>query len=185
MESAGLQSLTAAGCYKYGVHKRFPTVVSFHDTASSPSMRVYWDAACLSHDPPHEILSGRLVPYFESPDRVRKIKQSLEDNGTFQILQAEDDWPQIREHILAVHSLDYLEYMESIYDEWVIIGGDKVRRVFARHDCLCPHLIADCRVPGDISTQPAPARLRPKCQDHVSFGEARQVLPRDGWFQLR
>ncbi|RPD64780.1 Arginase/deacetylase [Lentinus tigrinus ALCF2SS1-6] len=88
-------------------------------------MRVYWDAVCLSHNPPHEILSGKLVPYYESPDRVRKVKQALEENGTFQILPAEDDWPQIREHILAVHSHDYLEYLETIYDEWVAIGGDK------------------------------------------------------------
>ncbi|RDX50512.1 Arginase/deacetylase [Lentinus brumalis] len=88
-------------------------------------MRVYWDPTCLSHDPPHEILSGRLVPYLESPDRVRRIKQSLEEDDTFQIISADDDWPDINVHILAVHSHDYLQYLETIYEEWVAVGGDK------------------------------------------------------------
>ncbi|KAI0701243.1 hypothetical protein C8T65DRAFT_788917 [Cerioporus squamosus] len=88
-------------------------------------MRVYWDTTCLSHNPSHEILSGKLVPYLESPARVQKIKTSLEENGTFEIVPAEDDWPDIREHILAVHSHDYLQYLENIYEEWVAVGGDK------------------------------------------------------------
>lgn len=75
------------------------------------------------------------MPYFESPNRVRKIKQSLEQNSTFQILPAEDDsdWPNLREHILAVHRHDYLEYIETIYDEWVAVGGDKVEHLLHRH----------------------------------------------------
>ncbi len=97
-------------------------------------MIVYWDATCLSHDPPHEILSGRLVPYLESPDRVRKIKQSLEEDDAFQILPADDDWPDISVHILAVHSHDYLQYLETIYEEWVAVGGDKVEHIL--HSCI-------------------------------------------------
>ena len=93
-------------------------------------MKVFWHAESLLHDPPHEILSGRLVPYLESPDRLQKIKTALERDDSFEIVLAQDDWPpDIRDHILAVHTKDYLEYLETIYDEWVAIGGDKVRRL--------------------------------------------------------
>lgn len=89
-------------------------------------MKVYWDADTLLHNPPHEILSGRLVPYIESPERLLRIKQALDQNAAFEIIPATDDWPDIKEHILAVHSEDYLDYLENIYDEWVSVGGDKV-----------------------------------------------------------
>ena len=93
-------------------------------------MKVYWHADCLLHDPPHEILSGRLVSYQESPDRVRLIKSSLEQNDTFDINIAEQDWPDIRTHILAVHSAEYLGFLETIYEEWTAIGGDKVGQAY-------------------------------------------------------
>ncbi|KAM5539348.1 hypothetical protein V8D89_006982 [Ganoderma adspersum] len=89
-------------------------------------MKVFWHPQSLLHDPPHEILSGRLVPYLESPDRLQKIKTALEQDDSFEIDSAQDDWPpDIRNHILAVHAKDYVEYLETIYDEWVAIGGDK------------------------------------------------------------
>ncbi|KAI1786800.1 hypothetical protein LXA43DRAFT_897299 [Ganoderma leucocontextum] len=89
-------------------------------------MKVFWDSKSLLHDPPHEILSGRLVPYLESPDRLRKIKAALGQDDSFEIVPAEDDWPlDIKAYILAVHSEDYVEYLETIYDEWVAIGGDR------------------------------------------------------------
>lgn len=51
----------------------------------------------------------------------------LEEDGSFEIVSAQDDWPpNIKDHILAVHSEDYLEYLETIYGEWVAAGGDKV-----------------------------------------------------------
>ena len=91
-------------------------------------MKVFWHAESLLHDPPHEILSGRLVPYLESPDRLQKIKTTLEQDDSFEIVSAQDDWPpDVKDYILAVHSKEYLEYLETIYDEWVAIGGDKVR----------------------------------------------------------
>ena len=91
-------------------------------------MKVFWHAESLLHDPPHEILSGRLVPYLESPDRLQKIKSAFEQDDSFEIVSAEDDWPpNVKDYILAVHSEEYVKYLETIYDEWVAIGGDKVR----------------------------------------------------------
>lgn len=98
-------------------------------------MKVFWHADCLVHDPPHEILSGRLVPYLESPGRVQRIKSSLEEHDAFQVVAAEDEWPDVKTHILAVHSEEYVDYLETIYDQWTAISGDRVRsilRLFAQ-----------------------------------------------------
>ena len=89
-------------------------------------MKVFWEADCLLHNPPHEILSGRLVPYLESPDRMRRIKGALEQDDRFELVPADRDWPDIKSHILAVHSAEYVDYLETIYEEWTAIGGDKV-----------------------------------------------------------
>ncbi|KAI0756130.1 Arginase/deacetylase [Daedaleopsis nitida] len=89
-------------------------------------MKVFWDVTSLLHDPPHEILSGRLVQYLECPDRLQRIKTALEQDDAFEIIPVQsDDWPKIRTYILTVHSEDYLDYLETIYDEWTAIGGDK------------------------------------------------------------
>ena len=104
------------------------------------TMKVFWHNETLLHNPPHEILSGRLVPYLESPDRVQTIKGALEQSDAFEIVPAEDNWPEdVKEHILAVHSKDYVDYLETIYDEWIAIGGDRVRRQILIHRCLKSH----------------------------------------------
>ena len=103
-------------------------------------MKVFWHNETLLHNPPHEMLSGRLVPYLESPDRVQTIKGALEQSDAFEIVPAEDNWPEdVKEHILAVHSKDYVDYLETIYDEWIAIGGDRVRRQILIHRCLKSH----------------------------------------------
>ncbi|KAI0640253.1 hypothetical protein C8Q77DRAFT_1214524 [Trametes polyzona] len=72
-------------------------------------MKVFYDSDCLLHNPPHEILSGRLVPCFESPARP-----------------AEQDWPhELSHYIHMVHTEDYVKHIQTIYDDWVAGGGDK------------------------------------------------------------
>ncbi|KAH9854417.1 Arginase/deacetylase [Lenzites betulinus] len=89
-------------------------------------MKVYHDSECLLHNPSHEILSGRLVPYLESPTRVERIKDALQKIPSFELLLAEQDWPHaIEEYIRMVHADDYINHVKSIYDEWVASGGDK------------------------------------------------------------
>ena len=99
-----------------------------HPCRAPAIMRVYWHPGTLLHNPPHEILSGRLVPYLESPDRLDKIRQALEQGDIFDIISVEDDWSdeELNQHILAVHSSEYVKYLRTIYDEWVAIGGDRV-----------------------------------------------------------
>ena len=42
-------------------------------------MKVVHSDDCLFHDPPHEIFSGNLVTFLESPARYHKIKEALSD----------------------------------------------------------------------------------------------------------
>ncbi|EIW63806.1 Arginase/deacetylase [Trametes versicolor FP-101664 SS1] len=89
-------------------------------------MKVFYDLDCLLHDPPHEILSGRLVPYLESPDRVRRIKDALTKSGSFELHLPEQNWPHdILHYVRMVHSEDYVNHIKNIYDEWVAEGGDE------------------------------------------------------------
>lgn len=88
-------------------------------------MKVLYSKECLLHDPPFEILSGEKVPYFEKPKRLTIIEGELKSNG-FGISE-EVDWDiDLRQHILRVHSVEYLDYLETAYELWVREGGNKI-----------------------------------------------------------
>ena len=86
-------------------------------------MKVFFDEECLLHDPSYEIISGKLQPYYESPERLLQIRRALEGNPIFQIENA-DRSIDVRKHALQVHSEDYLEYLETAFQLWVEDGGD-------------------------------------------------------------
>lgn len=88
-------------------------------------MKVFFDEECLLHDPPHEIISGcgKSKPYYETPKRVLKIRQALEENAIFQIENA-DRSIDVKKHALQVHSEDYVEYLETAFRLWVEEGND-------------------------------------------------------------
>jgi acetoin utilization deacetylase AcuC-like enzyme len=90
-------------------------------------MKVFFDCDCLLHDPPHEFLSGRPVPYYEAPRRILLIKEALEKHPALFRVVATDLNIDVKTHILKVHSAEYLAYLEKAYAEWVKDGGDKVR----------------------------------------------------------
>jgi acetoin utilization deacetylase AcuC-like enzyme len=72
------------------------------------------------HDPPFEFLDGALVPVFESPARVAIIHAALVRAALGPIVPPRSFGI---EHIRAVHSDDYLDYLEQIYDRWTDFGG--------------------------------------------------------------
>lgn len=86
-------------------------------------MKVFFDEECLLHNPPHEILSGKLQHYLEVPKRLLEIRQALEGNTIFQIENA-DRSIDVKKHALQVHSEDYIEYLETAFRLWVEDGGD-------------------------------------------------------------
>ena len=88
-------------------------------------MKVVFSKECLLHDPPFEVLGGQRVPYFEKPERLTIIENELRSNG-FQLSDELDQDIDLKEHILRVHSADYLDYLETAYETWVKQGGNEV-----------------------------------------------------------
>jgi acetoin utilization deacetylase AcuC-like enzyme len=72
------------------------------------------------HDPPFEFLDGALVPVFESPARATIIHAAIERAALGPIIPPRSFDSK---HIRAVHSDDYLDYLEHIYERWVDFGG--------------------------------------------------------------
>lgn len=114
-----------------------------------PPLPVFHSPLSLLHKPPYEILSGEAQPFFESPDRYRRILDALfpsparaahsmisemprtADHGPFleveldwDATQIADDW--LLEAVHAVHDADYVSFLKNIYQEWVAEGGSKV-----------------------------------------------------------
>ena len=82
-------------------------------------MRIITNPEQGRHDPPFEIIDGRLTPYHETPRRVAIITEALAAAG----------WPAPETPrsfgtapLLAVHDADYLAYLESAYPAWVAAG---------------------------------------------------------------
>jgi acetoin utilization deacetylase AcuC-like enzyme len=87
----------------------------------------------LTHAPPHEILSGCLQPYFESPERYHRILNALLDDASTYTEQRLEltakqvtENEELREAVERVHEGEYLAFLREIYDEWTAEGGSKV-----------------------------------------------------------
>ncbi|ETW86617.1 hypothetical protein HETIRDRAFT_99089 [Heterobasidion irregulare TC 32-1] len=89
-------------------------------------MKVFVDRDCLLHDPPYEILSGKPVPYFESPARWHAIKHELESSPSFEIADRDSD-VDVLGYAQAIHDRDYIQYLRNAYEDWVADGNDKAR----------------------------------------------------------
>lgn len=67
------------------------------------------------------------MPYLEEPSRVTIIKKTLtQEPGHFQLTDKLDDTLDLKEWIVRVHELEYLEYLENAYADWVADGGNEV-----------------------------------------------------------
>ncbi|GAA5825012.1 hypothetical protein JCM5353_001144 [Sporobolomyces roseus] len=113
---------------------------------------VFHSPLSLSHDPPHEILSGCVQPYFESPERYHRILDAvLKDGDTYEECKmiwkaGEVDTEELREAIRRVHDEDYFAFLREIYDEWVAEGGSKeavLPETFLRNDLLLEPRLPD------------------------------------------
>jgi acetoin utilization deacetylase AcuC-like enzyme len=71
------------------------------------------------HNPPKEFISNHVVAYGESPERAELIYESLLDIPGVKLLRAEHfDHAFFRK----AHAPDYLEYLQTAYDEWIRHG---------------------------------------------------------------
>jgi acetoin utilization deacetylase AcuC-like enzyme len=89
--------------------------------------------ASLLHSPKYEILSGHVTQWFglsrtrdqeadflESPSRVKSIKDHLERFPESFPFHAAGNRDFGMEPILAVHDPGYVNYLQTIFDEWYL-----------------------------------------------------------------
>ncbi len=73
------------------------------------------------HNPPMEFLNGTLIPYYETPERIRIILESISDHGLGPIQSPE---PFDLKWIEAIHTNEYMSFLNQGYRKWVEAGGD-------------------------------------------------------------
>ena len=108
-------------------------VGTIETTSRLQSLKVVHCPLSLSHNPPHEILSGCLQPYFEAPERYHRIRDALLHDQDRYIEYRLDLKPEevagneeLRRAVERIHEGDYLAFLSEIYNEWVAEGGSKV-----------------------------------------------------------
>jgi acetoin utilization deacetylase AcuC-like enzyme len=80
-------------------------------------MNIYYSETHKQHNPPFEIFDGgEKVPNFEVPERAERILTSLKLTKLVRILSPEDFG---LEPILEVHENDYIEFLQTAFEEWL------------------------------------------------------------------
>ncbi len=68
-----------------------------------------------------ELYDGKLVPCFEKPERAGLVLERVRDSGIGEVI------PPVAhglEPLQRVHSQDYLDFLRTVWQEWVAIRGD-------------------------------------------------------------
>lgn len=85
-------------------------------------MNVYYSNDHLLHHPQFEIFElGQQIQYFEQPSRVLNILELLGKNAFFNLALNENHGI---EPIIRVHSPEYLNFLRTIYRDWLASGED-------------------------------------------------------------
>lgn len=83
------------------------------------AMNIFLSADYHHHNPPFEILDGRVVPYAETPQRVAIILAALAAAGFAPPIAAP---PATIADLAAIHTADYLEYLANSSTRWQAAG---------------------------------------------------------------
>lgn len=67
------------------------------------------------HNPPTEFLGGELVSYFEMPQRVDIVLNSLRDRSIGMIIEPESF---SLEPLIRIHTPEYVTFLESAWRRW-------------------------------------------------------------------
>lgn len=114
-------------------------------SSAKDKIPIVYSPLSLLHNPPHEILSGCVQPYFESPERYHRILSALLDDSSrytaheLEVTRDSVETKELKEAVARVHEEDYLVFLEEIYEEWIKEGGSKVRSSIARSIGLEKH----------------------------------------------
>ena len=85
-------------------------------------MKIFYSDIHFQHNPPFEIFDGgEKFPHFEVPERAERILAALKQTSWAEIIPPEDFGI---DPILAVHDADYIDFLRSAYDEWMLSATD-------------------------------------------------------------
>ncbi|KAF9971683.1 hypothetical protein BGZ73_005278 [Actinomortierella ambigua] len=84
---------------------------------------VFTSDVCLLHAPTYEFLGGAETQYYESPDRLTAIAKWLESRPDKRFVFNKDIVDYGMAPIRKIHKPDFLEYLQTAYDEWIQEGG--------------------------------------------------------------
>ncbi len=82
-------------------------------------MRAFFDPRQLNHDPQMFIKSGSVTPNPEKPDRARVLKAGAEAAGL--VFEGANDYGSTA--LVAVHSPEYLWFLQTIHERWQELPG--------------------------------------------------------------
>ena len=78
----------------------------------------------LAHDGLVELVGGRPVPCFESPERATVIRESLLATGSYELIAPVEHGP---DPIAAVHELELIDLVENVWTDALAAGHDASR----------------------------------------------------------
>ena len=80
-------------------------------------MQVFYSNSHTLHNPPFELFDGgQQVPYLENPERVERILSVLQSIEWAEIITPKDFG---LDPILAVHDVDYVDFLRTAFEEWI------------------------------------------------------------------
>ncbi len=84
-------------------------------------MKVYFTSVQKTHKPETFLVAGALRPIPEVPERADRLLAATERLG----LQAEEPADAGLAPLAAVHTPEYLEFLQNIHSEWQALGGSR------------------------------------------------------------
>jgi acetoin utilization deacetylase AcuC-like enzyme len=72
------------------------------------------------HNPEMYFALGRYEKYPEQPSRVETILQAIKQRQVGELIEPDDFGLEL---ILACHTRDYVEYIQTAYNQWIVAGG--------------------------------------------------------------
>lgn len=85
-------------------------------------MKVFFPTDQHLHHPPFEIFEfGQHIQYYESPNRFDNVITAIKEECRFELLPAENFGI---EPILRVHSPEYVNFLRTIYRDWLLADED-------------------------------------------------------------
>ncbi|MDO1583348.1 histone deacetylase family protein [Rhizobium oryzicola] len=78
-------------------------------------MKIFGHSGHRAHEAKRELIPGELVPTIETPNRIDRVLETLNQRGFAPLMEC----PALsRDDLLLVHDADYLSFLETAWDEW-------------------------------------------------------------------